>query len=342
MDEPAPALNDASVAVDKAYEEELVREEATKKPYLVCQTCRFPIAGSEDLLRDKAECWRPAVFSYKFSVFDGHVIEDEEGTGGDAAEQNSEDASDDSEKVVVFAYSATNPGAHRFDVVRVKQTPAIRTETPRGPAGHWTRPTPDHCWFEGTAWRQAYCAVCNDHLGWGYSKWPAEGIEDDEGQTADSPVLYIGLILTRVAPTVLSSAEHTCLVEERNNFALDPTFTSRYRSLLNSALDALNGLPTSVAQMFYAPLQEMRVRPQMRTAIGDIRRMISAVVLRMRSGTAEMGTSTTEDAMENANEGEPEIVEDAGQGEDSESEEWTGSENDGDEGDMPSGEDEVA
>lgn len=127
---------------------------------LVCGTCNFPLALKEDLHREPVEPWRPAVFSYQFDIFNGgHIVEEGE-------ESEHPDA--------VLAYSATNPGQHRFDVVLVKPCPGVRIEPARGPKGHWTRPTIEHTWFRGYGWRQAYCAVCQNHVGWGYSPWVAD------------------------------------------------------------------------------------------------------------------------------------------------------------------------
>lgn len=316
----------AEEAVESTYAAELAQGEATKRNYLVCQTCRFPVASSADFLAEKIECWRPAVFSYKFSVWDAHIADD--------------DAPEDTAEGVVYSYSATNPGQHRFDVIRIKPTPAIRTERPRGGPGHWSRPTPEHCWFPGTAWRMASCAVCDAHLGWGYSKWIDDGNvvpsgpgpdveqgneEEEEEQGVEAPVQqgepttspvtagsatpttptppsavsttiadlnsaapveFIGLILTKVAPTQLSDAEHECLQKERQDFALNPAFATRYSTAFRNAVDTLNRLPAAIGAAFYAPLREMQLRPQLRTTVHDVSRMIGALLERVRSGTA--------------------------------------------------------
>ncbi|KAI9031202.1 hypothetical protein DFJ74DRAFT_654922 [Hyaloraphidium curvatum] len=248
-------------AVEQAYETELAAEDSSKRRYLVCSTCRFPIAGPEDLLLERIECWRPAVFQYLFSLDEGHVIEEESETGGAAPERGDHGYPDGTlEPLVVWAYSATNPTSHRFDVVRIRPTPAIKFERPRGGPDHWTRPTPDHCWFPGTAWRQAYCAVCGDHMGWGYSAWTEESASGSAQGTpqgsealpsptsasptesngsapsptsptyianSEAPVLFVGLILTRVVPSDLGEAEVACFVRERNDFALNPVFNNR-------------------------------------------------------------------------------------------------------------------
>jgi hypothetical protein len=58
-----------------------------------------------------------------------------------------------------WAYSATNPGAVRFDVVRTVPVPHIILSG---------RPSPDHSWFPPFEWRMAHCC-CGAHLGWSFT-----------------------------------------------------------------------------------------------------------------------------------------------------------------------------
>jgi len=64
----------------------------------------------------------------------------------------------------VPCYSATNPGGHRFDVIRVLPT-AIGVL-------HLGKPTLEHSWFPEFGWRMAHCKACTAHLGWSFSPAP--------------------------------------------------------------------------------------------------------------------------------------------------------------------------
>lgn len=100
--------------------------------YLACASCKHPVVRSDELIEELAETWKQAVYPYELGVCDTEC----------------------------WCYSATNPGDVRFDVVRVLPSAAgVRLSH---------RPTPEHSWFPGYAWRMASCKTCHSHIGWGF------------------------------------------------------------------------------------------------------------------------------------------------------------------------------
>ena len=100
-------------------------------PVLSCAACNIPIVSREELLIERATTLESAVFSYELDMLDREY----------------------------WAYSATNPGAVRFDVVRTVPVPHIILSG---------RPSPDHSWFPPFEWRMAHCC-CGAHLGWSFT-----------------------------------------------------------------------------------------------------------------------------------------------------------------------------
>lgn len=124
---------------------------------LVCQHCEFPIVEPADVIEEKfPETFKEAVFCYELQLFDKQF----------------------------WCYSATNPGQHRFDVIRAKPSSI-------GIQQHGKFDS-SHSWFPGFAWNMAICAVCSEHLGWGFSPWPANPPE------APLVASFVGLILTKL------------------------------------------------------------------------------------------------------------------------------------------------
>ena len=70
------------------------REQDGNIHWLVCERCRFPIAGKEELFEGKANTWSEQVFAYELEVLEKDV----------------------------WCYSATNPAAARYDVIRFAAT----------------------------------------------------------------------------------------------------------------------------------------------------------------------------------------------------------------------------
>ena len=120
----------------------------TSTPALVCDSCGMAIVAKDELRMDRAQTMDSAVFAYELDVLDSEM----------------------------WSYSATNPGAVRFDVVRTDAVPLIVTGAP----------TNEHSWFPPYLWRMAHCG-CGAHLGWSFSS-----------ADADTTALFHGLIVTRL------------------------------------------------------------------------------------------------------------------------------------------------
>lgn len=126
----------AAHGTDAADDTELV-------PAMCCEACGVSIASVDEFLAERAHTMDSATFGYELDVLDK----------------------------AVWAYSATNPGATRFDVVRVKPVPGVFLTG---------EPTAEHSWFPPYEWRMAAC-YCGMHLGWSFSEAggaPADGSID--------------------------------------------------------------------------------------------------------------------------------------------------------------------
>eukprot|EP00041_Stephanoeca_diplocostata_P030631 m.933048 g.933048 ORF g.933048 m.933048 type:complete len:359 (-) comp23795_c0_seq14:39-1115(-) len=185
--------------------------------FFVCQQCRYPIVSESEILFDKAEIFTDQVYSYEMEVLVDKTA---------------------------WCYSATNPGAHRFDVLRIKKPP-------HGRVSFDGLPTLEHTWFPGHKWVYCQCGACGQHLGWGYCAkgtteeagaagpdstepagnngslnmetsasqvYPAEPNvlqppqndlheEQEPDNPAEDEVVFCGLILTRLAPQSLTAAD---------------------------------------------------------------------------------------------------------------------------------------
>uniref|UniRef100_A0A7S3Z5K1 CULT domain-containing protein n=2 Tax=Lotharella globosa TaxID=91324 RepID=A0A7S3Z5K1_9EUKA len=107
----------------------------TKGKWLACEVCSFPIVSPRNFITERVGTWGKAVYAYELDVLG----------------------------VEAWCYSATNPTANRFDVIRTN--PSVASSAVR--ISH--RPTTEHTWFPGFAWQMASCAACDSHLGWGFS-----------------------------------------------------------------------------------------------------------------------------------------------------------------------------
>lgn len=108
---------------------------AARPRVLVCAQCEAVVVsgGGAGLVKERFDgTLRSAVYAYELDVL---------GAEG------------------VAAYSATNPGGHRFDVVRARAEQCAAR--PSGGA-----PTAEHSWFPPFAWRGAACPGCSGHIGW--------------------------------------------------------------------------------------------------------------------------------------------------------------------------------
>lgn len=138
VDKASPQQSE-STAVDAAAE---------AKQYFTCAACKLPILEESEIIEERAETWKQAVYPYELLLLDREC----------------------------WCYSATNPGDVRFDVIRVLPTAA-------GVALR-SRPSPEHSWFPGYAWRMAHCVSCYNHLGWGFVA-PRRPEEDTSGKTTE-------------------------------------------------------------------------------------------------------------------------------------------------------------
>lgn len=135
---------------------------------LLCDGCRCPIGSIWDVLpaEETAPAWKRHVYSYELDLFNN-------GTAP------------------VQAYSATNPSARRFDLLRL--APQVMVRRPAATAAPSTSPTAappaasttvlapafvecdtavystEHSFFTGYAWCFAHCGNCGAFLGWGFA-----------------------------------------------------------------------------------------------------------------------------------------------------------------------------
>ncbi|RNF23943.1 uncharacterized protein Tco025E_02680 [Trypanosoma conorhini] len=142
-------------------------------PALLCRYCRMPISQYGEILPHRAaDAWASQVYAYELELFD--------------------------DKPPLWCYSATNPSAQRFDVVRCDAAIAFQRRFLRL-CGAWSA---EHTFFVGHEWRCAVCKTCNNFLGWGFrpslprpSDATAATAESDED--ADEDLSFVAIILTR-------------------------------------------------------------------------------------------------------------------------------------------------
>jgi len=128
---------------------------------LVCANCRCAVASSDDIIKERAPTMEAAVWCYELDLCG---VED------------------------VPQYSATNPDAVRFDVVRMRHpdmegAAVISSGTP----------LTLHSWFPPYAWTMAACFRCAAHLGWVF--WDTAVEAQRDGNPAPA---FVGLITTRL------------------------------------------------------------------------------------------------------------------------------------------------
>ncbi|KAH9586367.1 hypothetical protein LSM04_008180 [Trypanosoma melophagium] len=101
---------------------------------LRCGACKYPLCLVNDILAHRAhDAWMAHVYAYELDLF--------------------------TDNTPLWCYSATNPAARRFDIIRCKSSYAMRL---RGP---WSR---EHSFFIGHEWCYCSCRNCNHFLGWGF------------------------------------------------------------------------------------------------------------------------------------------------------------------------------
>eukprot|EP01064_Diplonema_japonicum_P013650 TRINITY_DN2118_c1_g1_i4.p1 TRINITY_DN2118_c1_g1~~TRINITY_DN2118_c1_g1_i4.p1 ORF type:complete len:323 (+),score=90.73 TRINITY_DN2118_c1_g1_i4:40-969(+) len=194
----------------KAEPKDTSREEEERQHVLSCQQCKLPIVLPEDVITERAEVLLSNVYNYELQLC---ITPDKD----------------------IACYSSTNPHGNRFDVIRTRPNEYIKlTGTP----------SPECCWFTGTAYVMAHCVHCSHMLGWGYvpleklkeieeretwgnRKQPRqketeredkkeEGEEEEEeeedmdeeseenGKTKLEDVAFFGLIVTKLTPQYLT------------------------------------------------------------------------------------------------------------------------------------------
>lgn len=141
------------------------------EPGLVCASCGATICFAADVLAERAVVLKEAVFCYDLDVC------------------GREDA---------CVYSATNPGANRFDVVRVDaQRLAPAGDTALAAVAVAGDLATAHSWFPPYGWRMASCGTCAAHLGWAFAL-SRDALGAVDGAAADGGVEFLGLIVTRL------------------------------------------------------------------------------------------------------------------------------------------------
>jgi hypothetical protein len=108
---------------------------ATTIACLLCGVCRWPLIAKSDIIIDRAEVWATSVYSYELELLGENT----------------------------WVYSATNPAANRFDVLRCGASAGTAI------AHEKRRFSGEHTWFPGYEWSMASCCSCGEHLGWAFS-----------------------------------------------------------------------------------------------------------------------------------------------------------------------------
>jgi hypothetical protein len=137
---------------EKEQKEE--EEENDDVDVMACDNCHFPVFTRNQVLTEKAPIDEAAVYGYELDVLD----------------------------VEAPCYSATNPTAARFDVVRVGGAAQGVRRGVEHPA------TTEASWFSGFMWQMASCRACGVHLGWSFSQahTHTDGGDGDGGEGEDS------------------------------------------------------------------------------------------------------------------------------------------------------------
>jgi len=125
----------------------------------------LPLARREDLLLDRVPILSSACFSYELEIL-GETI---------------------------LAYSATNPSAIRFDVIRIAANPCVVVHG---------EPSNEHSWFISMNWKMISC-VCGYHIGWAFF--------NEEGAAA-----FWGLIVTKLTEREFALSEMNDIIQLRD------------------------------------------------------------------------------------------------------------------------------
>ena len=123
---------------------------------LACASCDKPLVLVRDIIDEPAEILKSDVYCYNLDILDG----------------------------IHTCYSATNPSATRFDVIRFAISPSSHEASHVALGDEYTA---DHSWFPGFEWSFAHCPHCSHHLGWGF-----------RGEGSKAGTFFLGLIVTRM------------------------------------------------------------------------------------------------------------------------------------------------
>lgn len=131
----------------------------------VCADCQNFLFRCDQILNDQATVLGKAVYSYKLDLLcsDNSAPNSTSHLGGDE-----EDKPTPCRAGEYWVYSATNPSAKRFDVVRVRSDPLVSCQVVRCPSPF----DGEHSWFPPYEWCMCLCGACGGHLGWGFSLPP--------------------------------------------------------------------------------------------------------------------------------------------------------------------------
>eukprot|EP00931_Biecheleriopsis_adriatica_P110807 TRINITY_DN85138_c0_g1_i1.p1 TRINITY_DN85138_c0_g1~~TRINITY_DN85138_c0_g1_i1.p1 ORF type:complete len:440 (-),score=60.41 TRINITY_DN85138_c0_g1_i1:25-1344(-) len=162
--EGAPGANEAKCLQGRLH----ATVAAAEEELLACANCFSQIARPADILQEKIESRKDAVYPYELTVLDCDS----------------------------WCYSATDSDRDRFDVIRIRPNASnIRL---------LASPSAAHSWFVGYAWRRAECECCHNHIGWGF----CAAFQDSAGRPVvrsstlwDMAPTFLALILTRLRPT---------------------------------------------------------------------------------------------------------------------------------------------
>ncbi|CAJ1357058.1 unnamed protein product [Effrenium voratum] len=153
----------------------LAESKEDEEELLACSHCSNPITWREDILQERVNTFKEAVYPYELAVCDKES----------------------------WCYLATDPQNNRFDLIRTRATAAVRLVA---------SPCEDYSWFPGYAWRAAYCDSCQAQIGWGFcAPFVCGGCET--GASSPSSKLwnmapqFLGVILTRLRPSSQAKAQ---------------------------------------------------------------------------------------------------------------------------------------
>eukprot|EP00928_Gymnodinium_smaydae_P041989 TRINITY_DN28350_c0_g1_i1.p1 TRINITY_DN28350_c0_g1~~TRINITY_DN28350_c0_g1_i1.p1 ORF type:complete len:319 (+),score=43.50 TRINITY_DN28350_c0_g1_i1:38-958(+) len=125
-------LVESSVTVGASADASAATGTEDVQKYMSCSQCENPILRADELIEEKLDIMKEAVYPYELDVCEREC----------------------------WCYSATNPGDVRFDVIRVLPTALGVVEK--------STPVLEHSWFPGFAWTMCHCDFCHAHLGWGF------------------------------------------------------------------------------------------------------------------------------------------------------------------------------